>query len=67
LIRPTCQFDITVFCEEPRIAYDRVHLSPTSPTIPPKNSLWYVKVSTRNMALRCWSANARSPSTARRK
>ncbi|MBF3299567.1 FAD-dependent oxidoreductase, partial [Leptospira borgpetersenii serovar Ballum] len=21
------QFDITVFCEEPRIAYDRVHLS----------------------------------------
>ena len=21
------QFDITVFCEEPRVAYDRVHLS----------------------------------------
>lgn len=24
---PAGQFDITVFCEEPRIAYDRVHLS----------------------------------------
>lgn len=24
---PTGQFDITVFCEEPRVAYDRVHLS----------------------------------------
>ncbi|MBZ4345836.1 nitrite reductase (NAD(P)H), partial [Mycobacterium tuberculosis] len=24
---PAGQFDITVFCEEPRIAYDRLHLS----------------------------------------
>jgi hypothetical protein len=56
-----------VFCEEPRIAYDRVHLSSTSPITPPKNSRWCVKVSTRNMALKCWSANALSPSTARRK
>ncbi len=38
------QFDITVFCEEPRTCL------PTSLTIPPKNSLWCVKVSTRSMA-----------------
>lgn len=33
------QFDITVFCEEPRKAYDRVTCLPTSPIIPPKSSL----------------------------
>ncbi len=45
------QFDITVFCEEPRKAYDRVHLSYLLlSTIPPKSSLWCVKGSTRSMA-----------------
>ncbi len=44
------QFDITVFCEEPRKAYDLCTCLPTSPIIPPKSSLWCVKVSTRSMA-----------------
>lgn len=64
---PAGQFDITVFCEEPRIAYDRVHLSSYFSITLRKNCRWYAKVSMRNTASRCWSANGRSPSTARRK
>ena len=46
-------FDITVFCEEPRKAYDRVHLSSYFSHPPPKSFLWCVKDSTRSTALRC--------------
>ncbi len=60
-------FDITVFCEEPRIAYDRVHLSSSLLTTPPKSCRWCAKASTRNTASKFWSANALSPSTVRRR
>ncbi len=60
-------FDITVFCEEPRIAYDCVHLRLTSLTTPPKSCRWCAKASTRNTASKFWSANALSPSTVRRR
>lgn len=33
------QMDITVFCEEPRVAYDRVHLSSYFLTTQPTNCL----------------------------
>lgn len=40
------QFAITVFCEEPRVAYDRVHLSAYFPIIPRKNYRWSATTST---------------------
>ncbi len=60
-------FDITVFCEEPRIAYDRVHLSSyfshhtaeeLSLVREGKSCRWCAKASTRNTASKFWSANA---------
>ena len=39
------QFDITVFCEEPRIACLLI-----SPTTPPKSSRWFAKAFTKNRA-----------------
>ncbi|SUG18136.1 nitrite reductase large subunit [Salmonella enterica subsp. arizonae] len=39
-------FDITVFCEEPRKAYDRVHLSSYFSHHTRKSFLWCVKVFT---------------------
>ena len=62
---PAGQFDITVFCEEPPTTASTCRL--ISPITLRKNCRWYAKVSMRNTASRCWSANGRSPSTARRK
>ncbi len=45
---PAGQFDITVFCEEPRIAYDRVHLSSYFSITLRKNCRWYAKVSEKH-------------------
>lgn len=42
------QFEITVFCEEPRVAYDRVHLSSYFRITPLKSFHWFVKASIRN-------------------
>ncbi len=64
---PAGQFDITVFCEEPRIAYDRVHLSSYFSHHTAEELSLVREGSMRNTASRCWSANGRSPSTARRK
>ncbi|ORM75970.1 hypothetical protein HA44_16140 [Mixta gaviniae] len=61
------QFDITVFCEEPRVAYDRVHLSAyfshhTAEELSLVREGYY-----ENMAFTCCSASGRSPLTARKK
>lgn len=64
---PTSTYEITVFCEEPRVAYDRVHLSSyfahhTVEELSLVREGYYEK-----MALKSCSVNAPSPSTAVKK
>lgn len=60
-------FDITVFCEEPRIAYDRVHLSSYFSHHTAEELSLVREGFMRNTASKFWSANALSPSTVRRR
>ncbi len=42
------EYEIVTFCEEPRPAYDRVHLSEFFPAKPPKIYHWSIQISLNN-------------------